>query len=470
MILSLQFTLTIVVCFLYIRLSPYFSIAHKWLTGLEFCIPPEEKQLERLDFNPLLFKRRKSKKIFDFKKNEIELRVAAVEDNTLNKHIFWEEYDQLVLVLTCVVINFLFSEFWACFTTEKNTIMTALLLFSAGMCTKTLLSVVVKLGLQSYDELRLTIFVGVVSFMHCLLFLSLPEWTFDFGADLKKGFIESSASLNDFLEKNEISMKIDIPYQLFTMFICLIASIAASALFSPAFRLARSYFEITKYTPKPYHPYISWISFWLPLPLMLLWIKPLVRDWIVASATSTSPYLLSDGFFEMFRFTLIMILCALRLYLMRPYLQSFLGTAVGWAEVLLSETKMKERGKNIKYKILGIYSCLCVAAVQLLAPTLMLLSFAFMLKSRGLSDVEILPFCASSQMQATGSIPNLFLSDFTSVVIFTPVFYKGFFSFMCWWTIFSFFLISLLALFYERRQNIFAKRESKAANEEKENE
>lgn len=64
---GLQFTLSFLLGFLYIRLTPYFSLSHKWLTGylsiiylyvfsfiffkrLEFFIPPEDKELRKLDF------------------------------------------------------------------------------------------------------------------------------------------------------------------------------------------------------------------------------------------------------------------------------------------------------------------------------------------------------------------------------------------------------------------------------------
>lgn len=124
----------------------------------------------------------------------------------LNKHLFWEEYDQLVLLLLCVVVNFFISEVWSCFTPERNSMMTGFLLFSIGFCLypflslsyslysrKVMLSVIIKLGLQSY-ELRLTLLIGGISFLFTFSFLELPEELMDYSYDLRIG-IHISMSL-----------------------------------------------------------------------------------------------------------------------------------------------------------------------------------------------------------------------------------------------------------------------------------
>jgi len=166
--------------------------------------------------------------------------------------------------------------------------------------------------------------------------------------------------------------------------------------------------------------------------------------------------------FEGTRFYLLVTICLLRLYLLRPYMQSFLATAVGWAELLLSDTQSKERGRNIKYKILGIYSYLCVATVQILAPSLTLLSLAFLLKSRGLVEVELIPFCSKFGIGLDSvtqpSVPTPTNSESINNIIFTQLFYKGVFSFLTWWFLLSWFVIACFALIYERNQSIFAKR------------
>jgi len=438
-------------------LSPYFSLSHTWLTGLEFCIPPEEKVLSKLDYTPQLRGKAKKKGWLSLgaKKNEIELKVASIEDGTLCKHLFWEEYDQLVLVLLCTVVNFMFAEFWSCFTTEKNSIMTAVLVFTCGFCLKTMLSVIVKLGLQSY-ELRLTIFVGIISFLFSFAFLELPENIMDYSIDLRKGFDDLLNNINQLLRQNDYHVILEVSLTTFKILLAMIASCMSSIIFFPGFRLARSHHEMMRYTPRPYHPAISNISFLLPAFVVLLWLKPITRDMFVSIPSKQNPIVLSHGLFEVIRFYLMVLIAILRLYLLRPYMQSFLATAVGWAELLLSDTQSKERGRNIKYKILGIYSYLCVAAVQILAPSLLLLSLAFILKSRGMSEISLFPYCN----QLTSHLFNSSqFSHVSTITLFSDRFYKGIFSFLSWWFLLSWFLISCFALLYERNQSIFAKKE-----------
>eukprot|EP01119_Soliformovum_irregulare_P016475 TRINITY_DN4766_c0_g1_i3.p1 TRINITY_DN4766_c0_g1~~TRINITY_DN4766_c0_g1_i3.p1 ORF type:complete len:451 (-),score=98.56 TRINITY_DN4766_c0_g1_i3:89-1441(-) len=446
-ILSLQFTITVIICFLYVRLSPYFSLSHKWLTGLEFCIPPEDKELSKLDATSV--KKLKGKKgwLLGSKKNEIELKVAGIDDGTLVKHLFWEEYDQLVLALVTVTINFVFSEVWQYFTCERNTIMSAILLFSCGLCMKAMLSVILKLGLQSY-ELRLTILIGIISFLLSFFFLEVPETVFDFSSDIRIGFKQVIKNFNQVLKVNDLPYKVDVPLVVFKFFMATISSLISAAVFFPAFRLARSHHETGKYTPKPYHTVLSSISFLVPGFVLFLWVKPLARDLVFTMDTVKPETLVL--LFETFRFYLLIFIATLRLFLLRPYMQSFLATAVGWAEVLLSETTSKERGKNIKLKILGIYSYLCVAAVQILAPSLLLMSLAFMLKSRGLVEMVLPSHCLGTPVSPIkGEIPS----------IFTETFYRGIFSYFSWWTLLAWFTISCFALVYERNQSIFIKKE-----------
>jgi len=443
LISSIQFTVSIVIGFLYIQLSPHFSLAHAWLTGLEFSIPPEDKVLNKLDEDSQAKGKFKKKGFFSSstKKNEIKLKVASIEDGTLLKHIFWEEYDQLVLLLLCIALNYVIAEFWSCFSDEKNTILTWTLVISSILCLKTMIAVIIKLGLQSY-ELKLTICVGVLSFICALTALQLPEFLLEFSSDLRGGFEELMHNLKEWLLQNDVNMRFEISYGTFKWCLALTASVISSIIFFPGFRLGRSHHEICKYTPQPYHPFISGVSLWLPVFVLILWLQPV---------SNFLQRYISHALYELIRFYLLLLISITKLYLLRPYMQSFLATAVGWAELLLSDTQSKDRGKNIKYKILGIYSYLCVAAVQILAPSFLLLAFALLLKSRGLPELSLFPYCSQ--------LYNLSNNNNHVEHLFTEKFFRGFFSFLSWWLSLSWFFISTFALLYERNQSIFARKD-----------
>eukprot|EP01114_Cavostelium_apophysatum_P009835 TRINITY_DN2313_c0_g1_i1.p1 TRINITY_DN2313_c0_g1~~TRINITY_DN2313_c0_g1_i1.p1 ORF type:complete len:462 (+),score=55.48 TRINITY_DN2313_c0_g1_i1:119-1504(+) len=461
MIPSLQFTLTILTCYVYAKCSPYFSLAHKWLSGLEFCIPPEEKELSLLDVSL----RRKGRRVSEgFKKNEIELKVATIEDNTLLKHLFWDEYDKLVLVLVCVVVNFVFAVLCSCFAFERNTVMTAVLLFGIGICFKIMMSVIVNMGLQSF-ELRLTFIVGILSFGFAFAVLSLPDNIFDFSAELREGFTELGKEAQIFLD-SQFQVKMEVPFMAFKLSLCAVASFIAAVLFFPSFRLARSHYELMKFVPNC-TIWSTW-SCYAPAFILTMWARPAV-DRLLLSVTGVPSVQSSlvNSIFEGIRFYFVIFLCVLRLYLLRPYIQAFLYTAVGWTEILLSDPRMKDRGKNIKFKIVGIYSYLCVAAVQILAPTLMLMCMVFLWKLRGTNTEGVIPYCSSVQEEViskTWKAMSINLGD--PPTLFTPQLYGSLFSFLSWWVLMSWFVIAFFALLYEKNQSIFSRREPSTREDE----
>jgi len=152
----------------------------------------------------------------------------------------------------------------------------------------------------------------------------------------------------------------------------------------------------------------------LPVFVIVFWIKPLARDVIVtpgAAATdilagmyehspplhasmptacsrfsadlqANAPLSVTDEAFDAFRFWLLLGVCALRLYLVRPYLQAYLYTAVSAAELIL-ERNQRDMWVQVQRKILGIYAYVCVCATQLVAPTFLLLFFSLALKAKG---------------------------------------------------------------------------------------
>jgi len=281
---------------------------------------------------------------------------------------------------------------------------------------------------------------------------------FDF--DIEAAFTEFTTNLNIILKDNFqakrmafqtknpellVFSRIEIPNTIFCVVLSFAASGLAGLLFFPAFRLARSHHEMKKYTPQAYQSILSYVSFILPIFILIFWIPALFRDWIVPK------YFSIEGF-ETFRFYMILLICLLRLILLRPYMRSFLATSVGWAELLLSDTNSNERGFNIKYKIIGIYQYLIVAAVQILSPNLLLLIFALILKLKGMASYQILgSLCDPSQFkmfldyQPPSPLPNLF----------SKTFYHEIFSFLVWWFIFVWSSVACFALLYERNQSIF---------------
>jgi len=501
-----QLTVTFLLIFLYLRLKEHFSLSHKWLTGLEFCIPPGEKELNKLDSNTSVLKRRKSRTTNEGKMHRIELTIATIDDRSLFKHLFWEDYDLLVLALLTVSMNFILSEFWSCFLKqESNSLVNLMLILGVFISLKALVSVMTRVPLQIV-EWKLIFFITILSWIFCYLLLSLPDSILDFSADLKEGYYETVDRLNRLLAQYEQQHRINLSYGVFKLILCSFASFLSGIVILPGFRLARSYQEMKLYTCDRHDPMISSLSFVLPIFAVLLWINPIARDLIDFQSSNDAE--LFDRFFELFRVSLVVLICMLRFYLFRPYVRSFLASAIGWTELMLHDHQFKERGKEIKSKMLYLYTFICIVSVQLIAPTLLLLCFVLLFKSLSLeSNSNICTLVLSSLFNflytAWLSLSSLFTSaigastntnaktsatasistkltqkacsipmqrderTFSSISngihslddsLFACSFHRGLFGFLVWWLLLSLFSFTLFALVYERNQAFFSKR------------
>jgi len=403
-----------------------------------------------------------------------------------------------VLALLTVSMNFILSEFWSCFLKqESDSLVNLMLILGIFISLKALVSVMTRVPLQIV-EWKLIFFITILSWIFCYLLLSLPDSILDFSADLKEGYHETVDRLNRLLAQYEQQYRINLSYGVFKFVLCSFASFLSAIVILPGFRLARSYQEMKLYPSVRYDPMISSLSFVLPFFAVLLWINPIARDLIDFQSSNDAE--LFDRFFELFRVSLVVLICMLRFYLFRPYVRSFLASAIGWTELMLHDHQCKERGKEIKSKMLYLYTFICIVSVQLIAPTLLLLCFVLLFKSLSLeSNSNLCTLVLSSlfnflytawwslsslftsaigastntaaMTSATGSISTKLTQrgerTFSSMSngihslddsLFAYSFHRGLFGFLVWWLLLSMFSFTLFALVYERNQGFFSKR------------
>ncbi|XP_072338393.1 transmembrane protein 161A isoform X2 [Scyliorhinus torazame] len=197
-------------------------------------------------------------------------------------------------------------------------------------------------------------------------------------------------------------------------------------------------------------PILLHANFLSPIIILLLWVKPITRDFVMNTPFGKEKMeLMSDTTYNTVRLWIIIALCTLRLAMTRYHLQAYLNLAGKWVEQM-----KKEAGSipmiEIQRKVSRVFCFLCVVTVQYLGPIILILHSTLLLKVLGdyswgfypepppvspaldvgsdpsspADDEEDDYQVAVSQIKATLS---------TLCCVFTPLFYRGLFSFLIWW-------------------------------------
>ncbi|XP_041909912.1 transmembrane protein 161B isoform X3 [Corvus kubaryi] len=211
------------------------------------------------------------------------------------------------------------------------------------------------------------------------------------------------------------------------------------------------------------------INFLAPLFMVLLWVKPITKDYIMNPPLGKESIpLMSEDTFDTIRLWIIILLCALRLAMMRHHLQAYLNLA----QKSVDQMK-KEAGRismvDLQKMVARVFYYLCVIALQYVAPLVMLLHTTLLLKTLGNYSWGIYSELNSDTPVEKSLLPNSVYSvsppadgkmkvtvvQITMALgslknIFTPLLFRGLLSFLTWWIAACLFSTSLFGLFYHQ--------------------
>lgn len=203
--------------------------------------------------------------------------------------------------------------------------------------------------------------------------------------------------------------------------------------------------------------------------MVLLWVKPITKDYIMNPPLGReSVPLMTEATFDTLRLWLIILLCVLRLAMMRSHLQAYLNLA----QKCVDQMK-KEAGRistvELQKMVARVFYYLCVIALQYVAPLVMLLHMTLLLKTLGNHSWGIYPEAAfplpvDNNLPTNSAYPELPSPDGKMKVtvtqitvalsslknIFTPLLFRGLLSFLTWWIAACLFSTSLFGLFYHQ--------------------
>ncbi|KAG8598406.1 hypothetical protein GDO81_002602 [Engystomops pustulosus] len=305
---------------------------------------------------------------------------------------------------------------------------------------------------------------GFFFFVKAMAILIVTENYLEFG--LESGFSNFSESAVKFLQKQGLESQGPVSKLTFKFFLAVLCSLIGAFLTFPGLRLAQMHLDALNQTRETMTQFLLHINFLSPLLMMLLWVKPITKDYIMNPPLGKdSVPLMTEEAFDTLRLWIIIFLCGLRLIMMRYHLQAYLNLA----QKCVDQMK-KEAGRistmELQKMVARVFYYLCVIALQYVAPLVMLLHTTLLLKTlgnhswgvyeenpvldatQGTSSAFTEAPCPEEKMKATVTQITMALGGLKN--IFTPLLFRGLLSFLTWWIAACLFSTSLFGLFYHQ--------------------
>ncbi|XP_038125759.1 transmembrane protein 161B [Cyprinodon tularosa] len=327
--------------------------------------------------------------------------------------------------------------------------------------------------LEEGGERSLCITFAFFFFVKAMIILIVTENYLEFG--LETGFANFSDSAQQFLEHQGLDSQGPISKLTFKLILALLCSLIGAFLTFPGLRLAQMHLDALNLTTAKFTQTLLYINFLSPLIMVLLWVKPITKDYILnPTLGKESVPLMSEETFDTLRLWLIILMCVLRLAMMRHHLQAYLNLAQKGVDQM-----KKEAGRistvDLQKMIARVFYYLCVIALQYVAPLVMLLHTTLLLKTLGGHSWLIFPeedlpclhnmnpdsvFGAEQianpkpdtvvETGAQASVAQLSMALGGLRTVFSPLLFRGLFSFFTWWIAACLFSTSIFGLFYHQ--------------------
>uniref|UniRef100_A0A4W6G9J2 Transmembrane protein 161B n=1 Tax=Lates calcarifer TaxID=8187 RepID=A0A4W6G9J2_LATCA len=289
------------------------------------------------------------------------------------------------------------------------------------------------------------------------------------------GFANFSDSALQFLEHQGLESQGPISKLTFKLILALLCSLIGAFLTFPGLRLAQMHLDALNLTTAKFTQTLLHINFLSPLIMVLLWVKPITKDYIMnPTLGKESVPLMTEQTYDTLRLWAIMLMCMLRLAMMRHHLQAYLNLAQKGVDQM-----KKEAGRistvDLQKMVARVFYYLCVIALQYVAPLVMLLHTTLLLKTLGghswwVYPEEDLPCIHEMNSDSvTGAAPVAAPTPASVVetgarasvaqlsvalgglrTVFSPLLFRGLFSFFTWWIAACLFSTSLFGLFYHQ--------------------
>ncbi|KAM9591090.1 transmembrane protein 161B-like isoform 7-T9 [Morphnus guianensis] len=356
---------------------------------------------------------------------------SVTERDTIALHYF-PEYQWLVDFTAAATVVYVVTEAYCSIMkpSQEMNISVVWCLLVLAFAVKILFSLTAHYFIvEDGGERSVCVTFGFFFFVKAMVILIVTESYLEFG--LESGFSNFSESAMQFLEKQGLESRGPVSKLTFKLFLAVLCSLIGAFLTFPGLRLAQMHLDALN----------------------------------LATEKITQ---MSEDTFDTMRLWIIILLCALRLAMMRSHLQAYLNLA----QKCMDQMK-KEAGRistiDLQKMVARVFYYLCVIALQYVAPLVMVLHTTLLLKTLGNYSWGIYPESNSDTAVENNPLPSSLYSESPSVNgkmkvtvvqitmalgslknIFTPLLFRGLLSFLTWWIAACLFSTSLFGLFYHQ--------------------
>ncbi|XP_048477307.1 transmembrane protein 161B isoform X3 [Rhincodon typus] len=454
-IIGVQLVVTMVMASIIQKITPHYSLA-RWLlcngSSLKWYQHPTEEQLQALAGKHQKAKSRKDRKY----NGHIESKPLTVPKD-IDLHLEAKTITELDT-----------REIYYSLTNPHNEMNISIVwcLLVLAFVFKALFSLTTHyFKVEEGGERSVCITFGFFFFVKAMAILIVTENYLEFG--LETGFVNFSDSALQFLEKQGLESQGPVSKLTFKMFLAVFCAFIGAFLTFPGLRLAQMHLDALNLANERLTQTLFHINFLSPLIIVLLWVKPITKDYIMNPPLGKESIpLMSETAYDSLRLWIIVLLCVLRLALIRQHLQAYLNLAQKGVEQMKKEAG-RISTKDLQKMVARVFYYLCVIALQYVAPMIMLLHTTLLLKTLGnqswgviseascVSPTEIAE--TTNADHSTTLIANenekLTVTQITLALgglqnVFTPLLFRGLLSFLTWWIAACLFSTSLFGLFY----------------------
>lgn len=483
-VLGGQLVITLIMASIIQKMNAHISFA-RWLlchTGLVRYLDPTDDQLRTLagigkEKGKGKNHQKERPQSFHVSRNiDIDLETAKVGSLDVMYLRYFTEYQWLVDFSIYAAIVYVSSEVYSIWFPAKEEVnlsmVWCLLVIFFALKLLGSLTVLYFRSEESIAERSMCIIACLVYLLIAMIVLTLDDSILETG--LEQAYTNFNKSASAFLAEQGVSNSGPASKIVLKFFIAVLCGLLGSLFTFPGLRIAQMHWDSLKYcrTTKLMQIILN-TSFALPFVLVVLWIKPISRDYLTDRTFGgmDKPILTSHAF-EAIRLLLMIFAVLLRFALLPTYLQAYLNIAYDRIE------SMKKEGGRItnielRRKISSVFSYLCVVTLQFAAPLILCLFFTLMYKSLSgfswftpaatIPNDSINEIISTTEGSGDGSgdyikSEGLDLLQSAQTIqaswhglrkVFSSEVYKGFLGFAVWWSYFSLFATSALGVFYQ---------------------
>ena len=490
------------------------------LKGLMYYLPPSEGDFESIripEHKRKASSRKKNTKptYVTSRRTGFKLIADIIDDQDLRDHhehlVYLEEfYNILQFVVIAYVVNGVAVTF-ECLKPQAHAapnldmgIIFLLLCGTYALCTN--LQMLMARGIGK-EDVRSTVWAGIVGSLIAYGFLQLPPTVFDFRLELAMpAFTQRWRNITAAMGTPDLlDSKDSISTASFHFILVVLAGIISAAAVFPAMRVAGRYNDMVEDEETGVFKLILLNTCFLaPLFLVMCWIPPLISDFILSShlkecyknalirdCTDFPPsgLFINESMFNAGRLYAVFAYCVLSLFVVKYFLQAQLDLAKSKVlDVLNTVGDLDERVINsVRYSVQQIYLQICIFGVQYVGPIVFTLASSAILYRRGDTDLGV---CApvknilrsyagwesvgipsavdpndnilwekAMEIVSGGSDTILVKEWFAGVsskAYFDGTIIRPVFGFLVWWSLASTFSLSAIGIIYHRRKALMS--------------